>query len=102
VVRWTVTDPFLEGYVYISLNVVDGNQPEKPVISGNKTLIDYLKLYLRLSSGAFGHQISLDITTAIDMDAALRSSNNPFDIEITEGRGIVASYDPGIPEGDDT
>jgi hypothetical protein len=101
-VRWTIIDPFSEDTADVSLDVDNGNQPGTPAITGTKNLIKDIKSYLSFSSGAFGHQLSLDTTTAIDMDAALRSPDNPFSVEVSEGRSIVADYDPGIPEGDDT
>ena len=98
-VSWQVTNPFSEEAATISLDVENGNQFAKAQIEGSDEVISDLQSYLLFSSGAFGHSIDLKDTTAFDIDAALKASDNPFEIAVIEGGEIVSSYDPGIPEG---
>jgi hypothetical protein len=96
-ITWQVTDPIDDESAVISLDVEDGNQYGKAEMEGDKPLINVIEGYMLTASGAFGHRINLDSVSAIDLDYALRSSY--LAVEITEGKEIVESYDPGIPEG---
>ncbi|BAS59912.1 hypothetical protein NIES2135_20690 [Leptolyngbya boryana NIES-2135] len=85
----------------LSLDVENGNEAEAVQFKGDADLIECLKQDLSRSSGAFGHSIYLDSTTAIDIDSALHDLPSFYEVTILKGKNIVESYEvPGLEEGD--
>ena len=67
--------------------------------TGDESLIERVRYKLSRSYGAFGHGIN-NATSAIDLHFALRGEDfKEYNPQMTEGAGIVKSYDPEIPKG---
>ena len=98
-INWKITAPD-EKSINISLaDVNSGNENEKVSISGDNELKEQITAELERSYGVVGHQISLNSTTAFDLDAALQALQ-VYDVNITEGKEIFKNgYDLGIPKG---
>ena len=87
--------------MFLSLNVTSPNQYATLVIEGGSEEKKQLVIdIIRRSHGAFGHLMSEQSMTAIDLDYV---ANNYLAFEFTtvivEGAELVEIYDPGIPEG---
>lgn len=92
----------LSNDIIISVNSTDSNESGRVVYEGDESAVQILRHYLGLSYGAFGHTLNPELTTPIDMDAALKSpeiSEIFGTAEIIEGGDLVKTYDPGIPDG---
>ena len=87
--------------ITVSVDSADPNKSGKVAYEGDESAVKLLKHYLGLCYGAFGHVLNPEMTTPIDMDAALKSreiSEIFGAAEIVEGGDLVKTYDPGIPD----
>lgn len=88
-----------EASVEVSIAVDDGNKTGIIEYEGDADIVELLRDLLAFEYGAFGHLIG-SATTPIDLDAAMKSpALAQWQPELIEGAELVASYDPGIPEG---
>lgn len=90
---------FIDREITASIAVNSPHETAEIIYSGDEFLAQQVKEVLSLSIGAFGHLIGSK-TTAIDLDAALKSDRfKEYKVQLIEGEDLVKSYDPGIPEG---
>lgn len=87
--------------MYLVLDVNTPNQSAPLQIEGgSQEKKDLVIDMIRRSYGAFGHTMTPNSMTAIDLDYV---ANNylayEFTTAIVEGAELVETYDPGIPEG---
>lgn len=85
--------------VTISLDAASPNERANIVIAGDESLKTIISDILSRSYGAFGHTIG-EVTSPIDLNSALlNSAFSDFAIELMQGKELVSSYDPLVPEG---
>lgn len=84
--------------VEVSISVDDGNKFGAVKFSGNADLVELVRSLLSNAYGAFGHGINLESCSPIDLAAALTSLGR-FKPELLEGADLVATWNPGIPDG---
>jgi hypothetical protein len=93
--QWSIIDPILEEDATATLVTKSPNDAGMASIEGSEDVMSQTIDHLSRSCGAFGHQINIESTTAIDIDAALSN----FWLETKLIKGEIKNYDPEI-EGD--
>jgi hypothetical protein len=93
-IRWQVTAALHDQPVMVALDVPNGNQSARAEITGENAV--EVREELQRFAGAFGHALDLNLTTAIDLDAALKSLPEWYEVEVIEGAAIAVSYATGL------
>jgi hypothetical protein len=85
--------------VEIAINVSYPNEKAEIQYSGDKVAIALFSKWLGRQSGAFGHLIG-QATSPIDLHCVLsKPEAKQYQPQIIEGKELVKSYDPQIPDG---